>query len=119
MTNYLDNPLIQFMIGGTILSGGAYVANNFNAFLAALVGSFPLELIMLFLIQKSETRRHYAKSLVFINLALVVSGTLYYFFEPHDFLSKNYKILLALFVWMSISIVFYFIEKKIIKKNKN
>ena len=85
MTNYLDNPLIQFMIGGTILSGGAYVANNLNAFLAALVGSFPLELIMLFLIQKSETRRHYAKSLVFINLALVVSGTLYYFFEPHDF----------------------------------
>ena len=53
MTNYLDNPLIQFMIGGTILSGGAYVANNLNAFLAALVGSFPLELIMLFLIDES------------------------------------------------------------------
>ena len=57
MPELLNNPIIQFIIGGSILSGGAYVANNFNPFLAALFGSFPLELLMLFLIHKSNNRR--------------------------------------------------------------
>ena len=110
MPELLNNPIIQFIIGGTILSGGAFVANNFNPFLAALIGSFPLELLMLFLIHKSENRRNYAKSLAFINLSLVLAGTFYYFFEPTKILSKNFEILLAFFVWIFISVFFYLLK---------
>ena len=107
MPDLLDNIFVQFIIGGSILAGGAYVANNFNAFFAALIGSFPLELIMLFLINKSKTRREYAKSLAYINLSLVIAGTLYYFLEPTDILSKNFEIIATIIVWGLISLFFY------------
>lgn len=109
MDKVLDHPVSQFVLGGTILAGGAMLGNSMNPFFAALITAFPLELIMIFLIKKQEKRRHYAKSLSILAASLVLASLAYYFIEPTNKFSDNNEILLSILIWLVFAILGYFI----------
>ena len=105
----LENPLIQFLTGGIILSGGAYLANFAHPFLASLLIAFPLELLMLFLIKNKKRRQAYTKSLILVSLSLLCGIIFIYLIEPTKMFSANIAILLSFLIWIIFSITSYFI----------
>tara|TARA_B110000037_G_C17107538_1_gene500477 strand:- start:2240 stop:2575 length:336 start_codon:yes stop_codon:yes gene_type:complete len=108
----LDNPIVQFIIGGTILSGGTYLANFSNPFLASLLVSFPLELITLFLIQKKNRRREFIFSWITILIGAFTGACILYLLIPIKTIGHTLKIILGFIIWISIASITYFFTNR-------
>tara|TARA_B110001450_G_scaffold240821_1_gene249834 strand:+ start:26 stop:379 length:354 start_codon:yes stop_codon:yes gene_type:complete len=115
MLNF-NNPIIQFIVGGSILSGGAYLANNVNPFFAGLLAAFPLDLLMLFAIKDRKKRREYSKGLILFGTAIITAATTFYFIEPTNYINSSSEIIVAFIAWCIVSTmayIFYFRKKKL------
>ena len=107
----LDNPIVQFIIGGTILSGGTYLANFSHPLIAILLVSFPLELITVYLIRNNKRREKFTYSwLIFLLISICATGFLY-FSLPIKSISFNFKLLITLFIMCILLLLSYFLKK--------
>ena len=110
-----DNPIIQFIVGGSILSCVSYLANNVNPFFAGLLAAFPLDLLMLFAIKDQKKRREYSKGLILFGTAIITAASTFYFIEPTNYINSSSEILVAFLAWCFVSMmayIFYFKNKK-------
>lgn len=107
----LDNPIVQFIIGGTILSGGTYLANFSHPMMAILLVSFPLELITLYLIKNHKRQEEFIYSwIIFLIISLCATGFLY-FSLPIKSISYNFKLLITFFIMCTLLLLSYFLKK--------
>ena len=100
-----ESPIVHFLMGGTIVAGGSYLANSVNPFWAALFATFPVELVILFTIKSQEKRRMYSKSLMLVSMSLVIAAGFFYKLEPTNVLSHNQEIILSLVVWIVLALL--------------
>ena len=107
----LDKPMVQFFIGGIILSGGTYLANFSNPFLASLLVSFPLELITLFLIKKKHRQKNFIFSWIIISISTIIGAVILYLLIPSKIITHNLKILIGFIIWITLSSIAYFLTK--------
>jgi hypothetical protein len=108
----LDKPIVQFLIGGIILSGGTYLANFSNPFLASLLVSFPLELITLFLIKKKHRQKNFIFSWITILIGAISGAIILYLLMDSTTINHNQKILLGFIIWITISSITYYLTNK-------
>lgn len=104
----LDNPIMQFLLGGIILSGGAYLANFSHPIIAILLVSFPLELITLLLIKNKRRQEKFILSWMLILISTLIAATLLYFMIPIEIISYNLKLILCFLVMCIPLIISYF-----------
>ena len=112
----LEHPIIQFIIGGTVVSLGTYLSSNVAPFYAALIAGFPLELIIFYLSKKSNLKKDLAVATIPFSLAFSTFLLIYIITEPSRFISHNYEILTMILTWLTMAVIFNFIDFTKIRK---
>ena len=105
----------RFIIGGIILSGSTYLANNSNPLLAGILVTIPLELVSLFFV-KQHKLYGYARSILIMSIATVIPVLFYNIIHPLKVLNTNVEIVLSFCVWLLVGILlFYYMPVTIYK----
>jgi len=109
----LDKPIVQFLIGGIILSGGTYLADYSHPVIAILLVSFPLELITLYLIKKERKKKEFLDAWIAALIATLCAAAFLYFILPFTpppaILHYNFKLLYTFLVICILTIVSFFL----------
>ena len=111
MLKYIEHPVVQFILGGSILTGASYLSNRVNPFFASVLVSLPMEIVTLFVIKKYGNRREYTWNVILLSLASVVPLVFYYLIQPTTFLNTQMEILLSFFIWIMMAVVIYYCQK--------
>lgn len=104
----LDRPIMQFLLGGIILSGGTYLANFAHPLIAILLVSFPLELITLYLIKNKKRQKKFILSWIIILIGTLIAAILLYLIVPLEIISFNLKLIICFLVMCASLIISYF-----------
>ena len=107
----IKNLVVPFLIGGVTVSTVKFLSNIGNPALAAIAGALPIGLISIFLLTSSDSVV-YSKNYFFITLILAFSIALFYMLIIHTKLPKNVALGIAVFCWISIVSMRYFITHK-------
>ena len=106
--NILDKPIMQFLLGGIIISGGTYLANFAHPLIAILLVSFPLELITLYLIENRKRQRNFILSWIIFLIGNLIAAILLYLIIPLEIISYNLKLIICFLVMCASLIISYF-----------
>ena len=104
----------RFIIGGIILSGSTWLANNSNPLLAGILITIPLELVSLFFVHENRLRS-YAYSILIMSIATVIPVLYYNLILPYKFLEYPFDVCSSFIVWLLVGIILYlYVPKTII-----
>ena len=107
MISELSRTLIyRFFIGGCILSGATYLANNSNPLFAGILVTIPLELVSLFFIEEKKLYS-YAISILIMSIATVVPVLYYFLIHPLKLMPTYLEITSSFIVWLLVGILLY------------
>ena len=106
--NILDRPIMQFLLGGIILSCGTYLANFAHPLIAILLVSFPLELITLYLIKNKKLQKKFILSWIIFLIGTLFAAVLLYLIVPLEIISYNLKLIICFSVMFASLIISYF-----------
>ena len=114
---YMDNIfytlLYRFIIGGTILSGSTWLANNSNPLLAGILITIPLELVSLFFVSEKKIQA-YAYSILIMSIATVIPVLYYNLILPYKVLVYPFDVCSSFIVWLLVGLILYFYVPKTI-----
>ena len=106
VSELLQTLIYRFFIGGFILSGATYLANNSNPLIAGILVTIPLELVSLFFIEEKKLYS-YAISILIMSIATVVPVLYYYIIHPLKLMPGYLEILSSFCVWLIVGILLY------------
>tara|TARA_B100000886_G_scaffold220664_2_gene153389 strand:+ start:25530 stop:25889 length:360 start_codon:yes stop_codon:yes gene_type:complete len=110
--------IYRFIIGGIILSGSTYLANNSNPLLAGILVTIPLELVSLFFV-KEHKLYSYARSILIMSIATVIPVLYYNIIHPLRIMPYRVEIITSFIVWLLVGIsLFYFMPTTIYYQDK-
>lgn len=103
--------IYRFIVGGTILSGATWLANNSNTLLAGILITIPLELVSLFFV-KDNKLKSYAKSILIMSIATVIPVLFFYMIKGRNILESPLDIVASFIIWLLVGFsLFYFLPK--------
>jgi hypothetical protein len=111
MTSFINGPIGQFLIGGTIVALISYIANSLdNPKLASIITAFPIGLVPIYFMWKHRKVKEYSTDTTYTNFIVVLTYLVF------DFLIRHYKGMsieditsLSFLAWIIICIVAYII----------
>tara|TARA_B100000925_G_C22006630_1_gene473995 strand:+ start:1004 stop:1348 length:345 start_codon:yes stop_codon:yes gene_type:complete len=103
----------RFIIGGVILSGSTWLANNSNPLLAGILITIPLELVSLFFVHENRLRS-YAYSILIMSIATVIPVLYYNLILPMNILKYPFDVCSSFIVWLLVGIILYLYVPKTI-----
>ena len=98
----------RFIIGGTILAGSTWLANNSNPLLAGILITIPLELVSLFFVKKHNLEG-YARSILIMSIATVVPVLYYNMIYPYSLFSYPFDIISSFVVWVIVGVTLFYL----------
>jgi hypothetical protein len=105
--------IYRFIIGGIILSGSTYLANNSNPLFAGILVTIPLELVSLFFVKESKLYS-YGRSILIMSIATVIPVLYYNIIHPLKIMPCILEIISSFFVWLMVGVaLFYYMPKTI------
>jgi hypothetical protein len=107
--------LYRFIVGGTILAGSTWLANNSNPLLAGILITIPLELVSLFFVKKHNLAA-YAESILIMSIATVVPVLYYNLIYPYNFFTYPFDVISSFLVWIIVGVTLFFLYNENIKK---
>lgn len=107
MNNIFDHPISQFIIGGTILAGASYCANNVSPFMASVLVTVPLELLTLFFIHKETKLKSFALNAITMSIATIFPVLFYFIIRPYNFINTNVEKIASLIFWIFTTFMVY------------
>jgi hypothetical protein len=115
MYSFLQKPLYNSIFSGILIYTLITLSNKGNPVLGAILSSLPIGLFGLIAIKKKDNiQKFYIRSEIFTNLIIIIMWIsinlmiLYY-----D--NLNIIILIGFFIWLILSIIFYFVFNNILK----
>ena len=103
----------RFIVGGTILAGSTWLANNSNPLLAGILITIPLELVSLFFVRKNNLQG-YANSILIMSIATVVPVLYYNIIYSYSLFSYPFDIISSFIIWIIVGIIlFYFYNEQL------
>jgi len=114
MTTLQSELVVNFLLGGTIISSVSYIASFISPLIAAIVWSYPFSILptVYFMKQQSKSNKQvskflFATSCAFILLFVTTITTAY--FLKHDTSEMGFdSIVKATGIWAVCSVLFYF-----------
>jgi len=99
--------LFQFLLGGTLVSGITYLANNVSARAAAILVAFPIGLIPLFFLKDRNKERKLSFDTTITNVLVVLTYiTLDILLRQENILSK-YGVTFSMLFWVVAGLFIY------------
>ena len=98
MAHILDHPFTQFIIGGVILSGIAYLSNNVSTRAAAALSGIPLSIPAIYFIKEKEHISRFSWNATIMMVVLVLISFAFY----HSFVNLGYTKEQSLFISMLV-----------------
>lgn len=106
----MDSLPVQFIIGGTTVSGISYLSNFVNPLIGGIFAGIPIGLPSVVFID-DEKVNSYLKNLTFMTYILSLATTIGYLIHSHTKLNKYNIAGLAMIVWFIIGFIYYIIMK--------
>ena len=114
--DFLKNPLYNAIFSGILIYILIIVSNKGDPILWAILSSLPIGLFGLMAIKrKNNIQKFYIRSEIFTNLTIIIMWiTINILISYTD--DTMFIVLIAFFIWLILSIIFYFISKKYLPK---
>ena len=114
--DFLKNPLYNAIFSGILIYILIIVSNRGDPILGAILSSLPIGLFGLIAIKKKNNiQKFYIRSEIFTNLTIIIMWiTINILISYTD--DTMLIVLIAFFIWLILSTIFYFISKKYLPK---
>lgn len=111
MIEILKHPLYNSIFSGILIYILIILSNKGNPILGAILSSLPIGLFGLIAIKKKDSiQKFYIRSEIFTNLTIIIMWiTINVLITYND--NIELIILIAFLIWLSLSIIFYFVSK--------
>ncbi len=106
--------IVPFLTGGTVVSIVNYFSKSDKPEIAAILTTFPIGLLAMYFIDKKEKLHVLGKSLIWTNMAIILTYICMVLIIEYDIPVLNDNIIIASFVlWVLFAMIFFRIAKKI------
>tara|TARA_Y100000389_G_scaffold145109_1_gene143573 strand:+ start:1201 stop:1533 length:333 start_codon:yes stop_codon:yes gene_type:complete len=104
-----------FLIGGAVIAGSKFVADNGPPQLAPLIGGMPTGIVASYFLANDDNRRKYFDGYVYSSFTLFIAILAIYILDNKTSIHVNIISGIALVLW---AIITYFVINKFVKSKK-
>lgn len=107
----LNNLIVPFFLGGSIISGIKFAATNMNnTILASVIGGIPTGLLAIYFVS-NQNSLVYINNYFYVTLSLLIAILVFYFVHRYTNISKNFVLLISILIWISLVGIHYFMTQ--------
>ena len=106
--SFINSPVFQFFLGGSLVSGITYVANNVSASLASIITAFPIGLIPLFFLHGQNKINKYGLDTTLTNFIVVLTYIVFNLSVRHH-IYTTHAIEIACLSWIIMAVLMYYL----------
>ena len=112
----MNSSIAQFFTGGTIVSAVNHFSKSAKPEIAAILTTFPIGLLAMFFIKEKEKLHDLGKSLIWTNMAIILTYVCMVLIIEHNIpILNDYIITTSFVIWILLAIIFYKISIRMTK----